>query len=99
MEESPLCFAALGYIYSLSGAREEKRGKKCEKEVSEYQGLRRGNSSGGNCSGCSFFHLCQIATMICWRTPATGTAKNPPSNPKSSAPAKSAKRATMGGIP
>ena len=32
MEQSPLCYAALEYIHSLSGAREEKRGKRCEKE-------------------------------------------------------------------
>ncbi|SRR6266446_3081226 len=32
MEQSPLCYAALEYIHSLIEAREEKRGKKCEKE-------------------------------------------------------------------
>ena len=31
MEQSPLCYAAPEYIHSLSGAREEKRGKRCEK--------------------------------------------------------------------
>src|SRR2546425_2603594 len=32
MQQSPLCYAALEYIHSLIGAREEKRGKQCEKE-------------------------------------------------------------------
>ena len=35
MEQSPLCYAALVYIHSLSGAREKKRGKRCEKEGGE----------------------------------------------------------------
>ena len=35
MEQSPLCYAALEYIHSLLGAREKKRGKKCEKEGEE----------------------------------------------------------------
>ena len=30
--QGPLCFTMLLYILSLSGAREEKRGQKCEKE-------------------------------------------------------------------
>src|SRR6266702_153305 len=56
----------------------------------------RGSSSGGNWSGGSCFHLCQRAKMMCWRAPANGTERNPQSNPKSSAPAKRAKMATMG---
>ncbi len=32
VEQSSLCFAGLEYIHSLIEAREEKRGKKCEKE-------------------------------------------------------------------
>ncbi len=35
MEQSPLCYAALEYIHSLSGAREKKRGKRREKEGGE----------------------------------------------------------------
>ncbi len=37
MEQSPLCYAALEYIHSLIGAREEKRGKKREKEGEELK--------------------------------------------------------------
>jgi len=33
----------LGYIYSLSGAREEKRGKKCEKEAGAMSGIETGS--------------------------------------------------------
>ena len=32
MEQSPLCYAALEYIHSLSGACEKKRGRRCENE-------------------------------------------------------------------
>src|SRR5258708_30860147 len=35
MEQSPLCYAALEYIHSLSGAREKKRVKSREKEGGE----------------------------------------------------------------
>jgi len=37
MEQSPLCYAALEYIHSLLGAREEKRRKKCEKKGEELK--------------------------------------------------------------
>ena len=39
----------------------------------------RGTPSGGNFSGCLCSHLCQIATMIFWRTPTTGIARTPQS--------------------
>jgi len=41
IEQSPLCYAALEYIHSLSGAREKKRGKRREKEGGELRSPAR----------------------------------------------------------